>query len=127
MELASKEHKAYYFDFHGLTEGSQAHEEEWAKVVKMHTEKPVGSASIQVMQSYQSPITGKWIDTPRQRRDDLARSGSRPWEGREQETKYAQQREKDFDTMLDKTAEKAAIESWQQLAPEKKKVLQSGG
>jgi hypothetical protein len=85
------------------------------------------TASVFVMQSYQSPVDGRWIDTPRQRRIDLANSGSREWEGREQETKYAQQREKDFDKMLDKSAEVAAVESWHALPSETRKVLESGG
>ena len=87
-------------------------------------EKQLSFCAGTVMQSYQSPVTGKWIDTPRQRRDDLARSGSRPWEGREAETKAAQQREKDFDKMLDKSAEKSAVEAWQSLPSEKRKELE---
>ena len=82
---------------------------------------------VSVMPSYQSPVTGKWIDTPRQRRYDLDSSGSREWEGREQETKYAQQREKDFDKILDKSAEKAAVESWQALPQETRRKLESSG
>ena len=85
------------------------------------------TASIRCMQPYVSPVTGKWIDTERQRRYDLESSGSREWEGREQETKVAQQREKDFDKMLDKSAEVAAVESWQALPSETRKVLESGG
>lgn len=38
---------------------------------------------------YDSPITGKWIDGARARRDDLARHGCRPYEGFEQEKKHA--------------------------------------
>lgn len=81
--------------------------------------------AVSVMQSYQSPVTGKWIDTPRQRRDDLERSGSRPWEGIEAEKKVAQQREKDFDKMLDKSAEKSAVDAWQQLPQEKRQMLEA--
>lgn len=33
---------------------------------------PSSFPSIHVMPSYQSPITGKWIDSPRQRREDMA-------------------------------------------------------
>jgi hypothetical protein len=126
MILGSNEHKIHWFDFHGKIVGDKDAEEEWSRVVKMHRE-PIKSASVYVMQSYQSPVTGKWIDTPRQRRNDLKASGSRPWEGRDAETKAAQQREKDFDKMLDKSAEKAAIEAWQSLPSETKRSLESAG
>jgi putative FmdB family regulatory protein len=87
-------------------------------------EKQLTCCSVAVMQSYQSPISGKWIDTPRQRRNDLNDNNCREWEGIEQETKVAHQREKDFDKMLDKSAEKSAIEAWQQLPQETKLELQ---
>ena len=87
-------------------------------------EKKLTFCSVSVMEAYQSPVTGEWIETPRQRRIDLKNSGSREWEGREQETKAAQDREKDFDKMLDKSAEKSAVEAWQALPTETKKVLE---
>jgi putative FmdB family regulatory protein len=73
-------------------------------------EKKLTFCSVSVMEAYQSPVTGEWIETPRQ--------------GREQETKAAQDREKDFDKMLDKSAEKSAVEAWQALPSETKKVLE---
>jgi len=36
---------------------------------------------------YQSPVTGLWVEGRVARREDLKRTGSRPWEGREQEAK----------------------------------------
>lgn len=54
--------------------------------------------------AYVSPVSGKLIDGRRARREDLARTHSRPYEGREQEAKeiarkqaYAEQR---LDTRL---------------------------
>lgn len=38
---------------------------------------------------YQSPVTGEWVEGRRARREDLKRSGCRPYEGREQEQKEA--------------------------------------
>lgn len=38
---------------------------------------------------YDSPVTGKIVRGRVQRRDDLARTHSRPWEGKEQEVKEA--------------------------------------
>lgn len=91
-------------------------EQGWAQKIMMHA-VPQRSASVYVMPSYQSPITGKWIDTPSQRRDDLARNNCRPWEGLEQEKKEAAIREQRMDADLDKLAEKIAVEAWQ-TAPE---------
>jgi putative FmdB family regulatory protein len=73
--------------------------------------------------TYVSPTTGRMISSKAQRRRDMAESGCRDWEGREQETKVAQQREKDFDKMLDKSAEKSAVEAWHTLPQETKKQL----
>lgn len=43
---------------------------------------------------YVSPVTGLWVEGRRARREDLKRTGSRPYEGREQELKeIARQRE----------------------------------
>lgn len=43
------------------------------------------------MPSYQSPVTGKWIDSPSARREDLKRSGSVEWDpGRRQDMKRRQ-------------------------------------
>lgn len=41
---------------------------------------------------YQSPITGSWVDSRQQRREDFARNQCRPWEGIEQERKEASRR-----------------------------------
>jgi hypothetical protein len=89
-------------------------------------EKQLSCCNVYVMQSYQSPVTGQWIDSPNQRKKDLAESGSRPWEGKEIETQMAQGREKEFDSMLDKSAEKAATTAFHDLPLATRKVLTSG-
>jgi hypothetical protein len=97
-------------------------EQEWA--IKIERERnPIRSASVYVMPAYQSPVTGKWIDTPSQRRDDLKRTGSRPWEGREQETKEAAKRAADVDRDMDRLSEKIAVEAWQQLPEQHRAAL----
>jgi hypothetical protein len=78
------------------------------------------------MQSYQSPVTNQWIDSPNQRKKDLAETNSRPWEGKEIETQMAQGREKEFDSMLDKSAEKAATSAFHDLPLATRKILTSG-
>ena len=99
-------------------------EEAWAAKVAMHT-NPQRAPSVYVMPSYQSPITGKWIDTPSQRRDDLARNNSRPWEGMDQEVKVAQTRVKEAEKAEDRAIESAVVQAWQSMPLEKRKVLET--
>lgn len=94
----------------------------WHAKLAMHA-YPQRSASVYVMPSYQSPVTGKWIDSPSQRRDDLKRTGSRPWEGMEAEKKEAARREVELDQSMDKLAEKIAVDSWQRLPEEHRQAL----
>lgn len=97
-------------------------EAEW-KVKKERELNPIRPPAVYVMPSYQSPVTGKWIDSPGQRRDDLARTGSRPWEGMEQEKKEAARRETELDQSMDRLAEKIAVDSWQRLPEEHRQAL----
>ena len=94
----------------------------WADKIQMHLNPP-RSANVYVMPSYQSPVTGKWVDTPSQRRDDLARTGSRPWEGMTVEKQEAANRAKQLDAELDKTAENMAIAGWNQLSEQSRTAL----
>ncbi len=94
----------------------------WAQKLQMHA-CPPRSAAVHVMPSYQSPVSGKWIDSPSQRRDDLAKTGSRPWEGMEAEQKEAARKTQEFDKLLDKSAESAAIGAWHSLSDESKCTL----
>jgi len=67
---------------------------------------------------YTSPITGKWIEGRRARRDDLRRHGCRPYEGREQEEKVAARARAENERKLDQLAEKIAHRGWAE-APER--------
>lgn len=99
-------------------------EQGWKDKLMMHA-YPQRSASVYVMPAYQSPITGKWIDTPSQRRDDLARNNARPWEGMESERRVAQERVKAEEKAEDQALESAAVAAWHSLGDEKKKMLES--
>ncbi len=60
---------------------------------------------------YVSPVTGLWIEGARARRNDLRSTGSRPWEGKEQEEREAARRkayeDQAFDAGLTEEAERA--------------------
>ena len=104
--------------------GFSGEEGERLWTLKLERERnPLRSAGVYVMQAYQSPVTDKWIDTPAQRRDDLARTGSRPWEGMAAEKAEATRRADYEDKAFDKVAEKAAVESFKQLPEEHKRAL----
>ncbi len=99
-------------------------EKGWNDKLMMHA-FPKRSASVYVMPAYQSPITGKWIDTPSQRRDDMKRNNARPWEGMDVERKVAAQRVKDEAKAEDNALETAAVNAWHSLGDEKKKMLEN--
>jgi hypothetical protein len=68
--------------------------------------------------AYESPIDGTVVDGRRQRRYDLARSHSRPYEGREQEVREAAKVRAEQDRKTDQLAERMANVAWSD-APER--------
>lgn len=73
------------------------------KTIKVILSSPMAVMDIP---AYQSPVTGKWIDSRKQRNEDLKRNGCRPWEGIEQEKKEAA-RHREYDAQkMDKQVEK---------------------
>lgn len=99
-------------------------EQGWKDKLMMHA-YPTRSAAVYVMPAYQSPITGKWIDTPSQRRDDMARNNCRPWEGMDVERKVADNRVKAEAKAKEDALENAAVAAWHSLGDEKKTLLES--
>ena len=97
-------------------------EQGWKDKLMMHA-YPQRSAAVYVMPAYQSPITGQWIDTPSQRRDDMARNNCRPWEGLEQEQKEASKRGAAEEAAYDSQLESAISETLAEMPREKKEVL----
>ena len=67
---------------------------------------------------YVSPVTGLYVEGRRQRRNDLAATGCRPYEGREQEDKEVAKVRREQDGKLDQLADKMAHRAWAQ-APER--------
>ena len=52
---------------------------------------------------YLSPVTGLWVEGRKARTEDLKRTGSRPYEGREQEAKEASRQREYQDQKFDRT------------------------
>ena len=97
-------------------------DEMWLSKLKMHL-FPQKTASVYVMPSYQSPVTGQWIDSPSARRNDLASTNSRPWEGMEQEKKEAKRREAYQEIETDKKVHEMVVDSWHKLPEATQKSL----
>lgn len=97
-------------------------EQGWVDKLIMHA-YPQRSAAVYVMPAYQSPISGEWIDTPSQRRNDFAKNNCRPWEGMEQEKKEAAKRAAYEEQAFDKGLEKTIEQSIKDLPTEKKVEL----
>lgn len=76
---------------------------------------------------YVSPVSGKWIEGRAARRDDLARSNCRPWEGFDQEKREAQRRQAYTDAKIDAHLEDCARQAYHELSPEKRKILETPG
>lgn len=72
---------------------------------------------------YESPVTGKWIEGRKARREDLLRTHSRPWEGREQELKQANRIVAERERKLDNLAEKIAHRGWAEAPERVRKVF----
>lgn len=74
---------------------------------------------------YESPVTGEWVEGRKARREDLKRTGCRPWEGMSDERKDAQRRAARQDAELDQLAEKMAYRAWDQAPERIRKVFRS--
>lgn len=74
---------------------------------------------------YISPTTGKAITTQRARVDDLKRSGCRPYEGFEQESKHAKKVKAEEDKKADVKLEDNIRRAYHQLSPSKRRTLET--
>lgn len=72
---------------------------------------------------YVSPVTGLVVSGRKQRREDLRRTGSRPWEGMEQEQKEAARQRQYADERSDRRLEDAAQRAFHQLDPARRRIF----
>lgn len=76
------------------------------------------------LQGYVSPVNGKWVEGRTARRDDLARTHSRPWEGMENEKREADRQRKYSEDKSEKRLDEAARRAYHQLSPAKRRTLE---
>lgn len=116
--------KEYWFDYWKDTYSQEELEERWK--LKMEMDGRTGPSFIPDTEGYLSPTTGKWIEGRKARRDDLARSGARPWEGLEAEKQEAARQRAYIEQKQDKAIEKAAWQAYYAMSPEKRRKLRQG-
>jgi hypothetical protein len=75
---------------------------------------------------YESPVDGRIVHGRKGRREDLKRTGSRPWEGMDTEKKEAARARAYDEAKADAKLHEAAARSWANLSPEKKRALLRG-
>jgi hypothetical protein len=75
---------------------------------------------------YLSPVTGKWIEGKSARREDLQRTGSRPYEGRAAEQKESD-RQRQYQEQKEDAARRELVSRVYYSLPEKKRRALKGG
>lgn len=76
------------------------------------------------VEGYQSPVTGLWVEGRKARREDLKRSGCRPWEGREQEEKEAARQRAYTARKADAELHESVAKAFHQISPESRRTLE---
>ncbi len=86
----------------------------------------ISLATVQAdLPGYESPTTGKWIEGRAARRDDLKRSGARPYEGFAVEKREADKRKAEREAKSDAKLEKVIRSAYHQLPPDKRRALET--
>lgn len=97
----------------------------WSDEAKALIEIPVNARQESVapivwndLPGYESPVSGKWVEGRKARREDLKRTGCRAWEGMDQEKKEAARVREYSDQQFDRKLESHVGEVWRN-APER--------
>lgn len=93
------------------------------EVTNDYVPEPRGPMVFGDLPAYDSPIDGRCIDGRVARREDLARSGCRPWEGMAQEKKEAARREAYQHEHMDRKLDETVNRSWAQLSERSRRAL----
>lgn len=96
----------------------------WMEIPRDYVPEPVGPLIVPDLPGYESPATGQWVEGRAQRREDLKRSGCRPWEGREQEVKEQQRQQAYLREINTRALDEAANRAFHQMDPRKRRLLE---
>jgi hypothetical protein len=98
-------------------------------LVEVSTEYQQAQAAPMVvpdLPGYQSPVTGLWVEGRKARREDLARTGCRAWEGKAQEVKEATRQREYVEQKRDVKLDAAVRTAFHQLSPQQRRALERG-
>ena len=89
------------------------------------TEKRILSAPFSIVDipAYESPASGKLINSRKQRADDFKRTGTRPWEGMAEEKREAQRQAQYAEEKQDKALEHTIRSTLQHMPDSKRQLL----
>lgn len=87
--------------------------------------EPIGPVIWDDLPAYESPIDGRPVDGRKQRRNDLARSNCRPYEGREQESKQATRIREGINRQSEEAVNASAHRAWAEAPERLRKVFRS--
>lgn len=113
--------KDYYLTFWGYKLGTPEAEEAW-KVKCAHVERRAPMVAPD-LPGYESPVSGKWIEGRAARREDLRRTGCRPYEeGERQEWKKQVAHE---EKQLDRERHEAVARAFYAMPESKRRALRN--
>jgi len=93
------------------------------EVANDYVQDPVAPTVWNDLPEYDSPVTGLVVSGRRARREDLKRTGCRPWEGMDAERKEAQRRVAENERQLDSQLHEAVARSFYELSPAARRAL----
>lgn len=73
---------------------------------------------------YESPVTGKWVEGKSARREDLRRTGCRPYDP--EERKDAKRWHAENEKVMDAKLEASAWKAWYSMSPDKRRRMTDG-
>lgn len=116
---------AHWTPTYGAEGAEQKWQEKQAWLAERH-QAPDLMLDIQPWEAYESPASGKMITSRKERREDMARTNSRPWEGLAVEKQEAARQRAYQEQRSDARLHEAVARSFYQMDPKKRRELTRG-
>lgn len=98
---------------------------ELREVCRDYVADPVAPTVWGDLPGYESPATGLWVEGRVARREDLKRSGCRPWEGISAEKAEAAKWQYEQAQRQESALNESAHRAWYALSPSKRRLLEN--
>lgn len=118
--------KDYYLTFWGYTPGTEEAEAAWKAKLEFMQRRGEAPMVMPDLPGYVSPVTEKWIEGRAARREDLKRTGCRPYEGRQAEQKECDRQRSYEEKKLDAVVHETVARSYYALPERQRKALREG-